>query len=319
MQKSLRERYLELFSMSWNHSRTREAFTRLSQEAPESADGRIGVLLQARLAAQANRADHALALLDAALKKHPRDAYALLLKARILCLDKQRPKDALKVYHRLYRLQFDNSATGKWLWSLAVAGSATALTKLKKFPQSAARLEEVITRLARVRNPQLRLQLARAMVGKAFCYLRLDQGEEALKCADAAIGRFGKTDTAEFQEHLARAMVVKGLVHGGLERHREALEAFERVIQWFGAVERPETQEVVLTAWVNRGVALRKLDMVEDALAAFDTLVERFEGVSFPEVQEAVAMAMIGRAAARLDSGNPPYWGRRTVPPHREG
>ena len=319
MKKKPSELYLELFSKSWNHSLTKDAFTRLSHEIPATADERMSVLLEARLAALENRPDHALALLDASLKKQPRDAYALLLQARILCLDKQNPKEALKVYHRLYRFYFDPSTTGKWLWSLAVSGSATALTKLKKLPQSIVKYEEIIARLTKARKPQLRLQLARAMVNKALCHLRLGQNEAALQCLEETIARFGKADTGALQEHLARALVIKGLVYGSLNRHREALEVFDRVIHWFGGIEQPETKEVVLTALVNRGVALRKLDLFADSLAAFDKVVERFEHAPFPEIQEAVAMALISRSAVALDREDLPYWGRRTVPPHREG
>ncbi len=321
MKKDLRTRYLEQFSNNWNHSQAKEAFTRLALEAldSEAEDGQLAVLFRARLAALENRPDLALGLLEAALKEHPRDAYLLLLKARILCLDKQKPKEALKVYHRLYRFYFDSSPTGKWLWSLSVSGSATALTKLKNFPQSIAKHEEIIARFAKVRKLQLRLQWARAMVNKALCHLRLDQNEAALKCVDETIKRFGKTDATALQEHVARAMVVKGLIYGSLNRHRSALELFDRVIQWFGGIERLETKEVVLTALVNRGVALRKLDLLEDALEAFDKVVEGFGQDPIPEIKEAVAMAMISRSAVELDSENPPYWERRTAPPHREG
>jgi tetratricopeptide (TPR) repeat protein len=318
MDPGLREEYLSLFSKSWNHSVTREPFARLHRQAVDANDRLLSQVLVARLAALDCRADSALSLIEELLQKYLHNPLVLLLKARILCLDKRDPGAALAVYSRLEGLPGRRSTLEKWIGSLVASGRAGAHVKLKQYLQAIDAYEEIISRLAKARKLELRLQASRAVLNKALCLLLQEENAAALAVLDELMGGIEKQRDSALHEYLARALIMKGLIRGSMEYHEDALGFFDQVIHRFGGLEQPEIKEVVLAALVNRGIALSKLKYLPASLKTFDEVVDRCGSEERVEIQEAAAMALVNKAAADGDRTEVRYWEKKTPPPHKE-
>jgi tetratricopeptide (TPR) repeat protein len=297
---------------------TREPFARLYRQAGDSKDRLLNQVLAARLAALDCRADSALSLLGEILQKRPHDPLALLLQARIICLDKRNPSGALAIYDRLEGLQNRRTTIEKWIGSLIASGRAGAHIKLKQYTQAIDAYEEIISRLAKTRKIELHLQVSRAKLNKALCLLLQEENTAALDVLDELMGDLDKHRDSAFHEYLARALLMKGLIRGSMEYHEDALRFFDQVIQRFGGVEQPEIKEVVLAAWVNRGIALSKLQYLPASLKTFDEVVDQCSANDMVEIQEAAAMALINKAAADGEKTAMRYWEKKTPPPHKE-
>lgn len=318
MLSTLGEKYLSLFSRTWNHSATREPFAQLCREAKMAGEQPLADLLEARMEAFDCRAERALEMVEATLKRHPRNLLAELLKARILCLDRRNPGAALKVYRRLEAAAGGSGYHDKWLRALVASGRAGAHFKLKQFSRAVEGYAAVIASLAKARKPELRLQRHRARLNQALAHIHQGDHPAALAAAEALIAEGARDPGPVFDALVARAIVLRGLIRGADEYHAEALAAFDEVIRRYGGAETPEVKEVVLTAGVNRGIALRKLEYLGDSLKAFDEVVDRCRADDMVEIQEAAAMALLHRAEADMERRDLPYWGRKNAPPHRE-
>lgn len=319
MLSKLGERYLSLFSRTWNHSATRAPFAQLEREVRQAGERPLAELLAARMAAFDGHADQALEQIDALLARRPQFRLAELLKARILCFDRRHPEAALRIYRG-----FDTEASGRgfhgsWIRSLGETGCAGAYLKLKRFSRAVEGYAAVIARLARARTTELRLQLCRARLNKALGHLHLGDRSAAFAETDRLLRECSRSATTACDEFTARAILLQGLLRGADGLHAEALSAFDEVIRRFGGEASPEVKEVVLAAGVNRGIALRHLNHLTDSHRAFEEVIARSQAEEAVEIQEAAAMALIHKAEAALEHRAPRYWFRRSVPPHKEG
>ena len=153
--------------------------------------------------------------------------------------------------------------------------------------------DELLRRFGESDDPELRLQVANALVNKGVRLGSLDRNEAAVETYDELLRRFGGSDDPELRLPVAYALVNKGVRLGSLDRNEAAVETYDELMRRFGGSDDPELRLPVAYALVNKGVRLGSLDRNEAAVETYDELMRRFGGSDDPELRLPVARALV--------------------------
>ena len=163
--------------------------------------------------------------------------------------------------------------------------------------------DEMLQRFGESDDPELRLQVARALFNNGVALGRLGRNEAAVETYDELLRRFGESEDPELRVGVAKALVNKGVALGRLDRNEAAVETYDELLRRFGESEDPEPRVGVALALFNKGVTLGRLDRNEAAVETYDELLRRFGESEDPELHVRVALALVnkGLALGRLD------------------
>ena len=154
--------------------------------------------------------------------------------------------------------------------------------------------DELLRRFGESDDPELRVQVARALVNKGVALGSLDRNEAAVETYDELLRRFGESDDPELRVQVASALFNKGVALASLDRNEAAVEAYDEVRRRFGKSD-PELRVRVALALFNKGVALASLDRNEAAVEAYDEMLRRFGESDGPELRVRVANALVNK------------------------
>ena len=156
--------------------------------------------------------------------------------------------------------------------------------------------DELRRRFGESDDPELRLQVAKALVNKGAT-LSLDRNEAAIETYDELLRRFGESNDPELRLQVAKALVNKGVTLGSLDRNEAAVETFDELLRRFGESDDPELRPPVARALFNKGVTLGSLDRSEAEIETYDKLLRRFGESDDPELRPQVANALLNKGA----------------------
>ena len=157
--------------------------------------------------------------------------------------------------------------------------------------------DELQRRFGESDDPELRLQVARALFDKGATLGSLDRNEAAIETYDELQRRFGESDDPELRVGVAKALVNKGVALGSLDRNEAAVETCDQLLRRFGESDDPELRPPVARALFNKGVTLGSLDRNEAAIETYDELLRRFGESDDPELRVQVANALLNKGA----------------------
>ena len=157
--------------------------------------------------------------------------------------------------------------------------------------------DELLRRFGESDDPELRVEVAKALFNNGVALGRLDRNEAAVETYDELLRRFGDSDDPELRVGVTLALVNKGVALGRLDRNEAAVETFDELLRRFGDSDDPELRVRVASALVNKGVALGRLDRNEAEVEAYDELLRRFGDSDDPELRVRVASALFNKGA----------------------
>ncbi|WP_235679069.1 tetratricopeptide repeat protein [Aquibium microcysteis] len=152
---------------------------------------------------------------------------------------------------------------------------------------------DVVSRFAAY--PDLREEVARALVYKGVRLWTLGRSEEAIEVYGDVVARFAASPGSALREQVAIALVNKGITLGELGRSEEAIAAYSEVVARFAESRESALLEQVAMALVNKGVMLGALDQTQETIAVYDEVVARFAESQEPALLNQVAMALVNK------------------------
>ena len=96
-------------------------------------------------------------------------------------------------------------------------------------------------------DPALRVQVARALIGKGISLGELDRNEEAFVTYEEVVRRFGEDPDPALRVVVAIALFSKGDI-APHDRYEEAIATYEEVVRRFGKDADPRIGSLVKTA-----------------------------------------------------------------------
>lgn len=190
---------------------------------------------------------------------------------------------------------------------LAAAGALNMLgaaqTQLGEPKEAMRAYERLIEHFGASGAPELRAEVAKALVGKAGLHLASRDIGLAIAASNETIERFGASDTPECQVQVAIALIRKVYGHAELDQWQAALEAANQFVERFGKSSEPWIQVGLGAALLGRGMVEAYLGDPGAALASWNEVVERFGAGDVPEAQSLVVSALELKALGEDDAG----------------
>ena len=192
----------------------------------------------------------------------------------------------------------------------AMAEKSTSETEAADMPLAkgvdrvqASEADELVRRLGDRDDPDLRLQLAKALFNKGLALGRLDQPQAAVGTFDELLRRFGDSDDPQLRLPVAKALVNKGVTLGQTNQPDAAVDAYGELARRFGDSDDPDLRSLVARALVNKGVTLDQANQPGAAVDAYDELARRFGQSDDPDLRLQLAKALVnkGLALGRMD------------------
>ena len=165
--------------------------------------------------------------------------------------------------------------------------------------------DQVIKRFGDDNTPEVRAQVAWALVFKGITQGQLGEPEAEVATYDQVIKRFGDDDTPEVRAQVAWALVNKGVTQGQLGEPEAKVATYDQVIEHFGDDGTPEVRAQVAWALVNKGITQGQLGDPEAAITTFDQVTGHFGDDTAPEARLGIAGALINKGVAQAQLGDP--------------
>ncbi len=181
---------------------------------------------------------------------------------------------------------------------------ATEAYEKGNFQSAINQLDILLSRFLNDDDPDLRKQIARALVNKGAALGFLDRHEEAIAVYDDLIRRFGQTDDSESRKRIARALVNKGVDLHQLKRSEEAIAVYDDLIRRFGQTDDPALREQAACALCKKSLALERLGRAQEQIAVYEDLMHRFAATDDPALRKPVACMLNSRAWSVFEKKN---------------
>ena len=185
-------------------------------------------------------------------------------------------------------------------WELVNKGVVKAVDESEA---AIAIYDEVVERFGASNSPQVREQVARALVYKGHRLYRRQDAKAAIATFAGAAERFRQSDETAVVVWSAVALYNRGALLMRAGDSDEATATFGDVIGRFGASSLPRVQVEVASAMRCLGILRDERGELETALDAFDTLVHRFGASDVPELRVQVAAALFSKGFAHARRG----------------
>lgn len=199
------------------------------------------------------------------------------------------------------------SAASIWVASqesVSHAESLLAQAHAASDPDEAlAAVDELIETYGGSADPELQVQVAKAMTGRGIILGNLGRFEEARNAHEEMVTRHQDSSGQVVVGQVAVSMAGIGRALEHIGRYEEALAAYEAVITRYETETDPVVVGEVAHAMVGRALALENLGDAERALVAYENMIERFGDSQDPGVQVNTAVAMTGRGIALVILG----------------
>ena len=154
-------------------------------------------------------------------------------------------------------------------------------------------------------EPEVRREVARAMLDQVSTMLGAERLGDAERAANLLLARFTDDPQNSQEELLARTLYLKARVVTRMGRAEEGLDLCMQVASQLQADRTPEARILVAKA-MNAGAAiLDRLGRSSEAVEMREVVMARFGDARVPELREAVARARLGNAVALGDLGYP--------------
>jgi tetratricopeptide (TPR) repeat protein len=162
-------------------------------------------------------------------------------------------------------------------------------------------LDEVITRFAG--DPELREQVARALVDKAIGFALTGRDDDAATLIDEAVERFADALEPDVRAHAARAMNESGWILRRQGRAAQAAQAFDQIVDRFGRDPELKLREQVVAALCHKGLMYELLGQHDHADEAYQQVEERFTNAPELPLQRQLAEGLVSRGFALANVG----------------
>lgn len=205
--------------------------------------------------------------------------------------------DAARVLRRANRVHDDArelAYRARVAAALISRGNALGATE----PAAAIALyDEVVTRFGEATEPQLREQVAQALIGKAIIMREGGEYEAATIAYGEVVTRFGEATEPELRAWLATALLHRGMALALLypTDSTAALAAWDEVIIRFGEATEPKLREQVAGAALSKATILRDGGDTAGAVAAYDEVVARVGNATESKLRELVGIALVNK------------------------
>ena len=173
--------------------------------------------------------------------------------------------------------------------------------RIDDFEAEIAAYADVVARFGSSEAPELREQVAKALVNKGAAQGQAGDTEAGIAVCDDVVARFGSSEAPELREQVAKALVNKGIMQGQIGDTGAEVATYDDVVARFGSSEAPELRERVARALVYRGITQGQIGDTGAEVATYDDVVARFGSSEAPELREQVAKALVNKGVA---------WGR---------
>jgi tetratricopeptide (TPR) repeat protein len=144
-------------------------------------------------------------------------------------------------------------------------------------------------------NPEMRLEVADALIDQAIELDDLGEYEAEVASYDELVSRFGNDPGTVVRERVAKALLYKALTLSQLGQPDEEIRSYEDIVERFGHDPSPGLRVQVARGLLNLAVVRSQLNQDQAALAAGDEVVSRFGEDGDPDLREAVARALINK------------------------
>ena len=125
-------------------------------------------------------------------------------------------------------------------------------------------------------TPEIRAEVARAMVRKGSMYARSGGPEAAVSVYDEVVERFGGIDGPEVQVQVAEALILKGQQLERLGDFDGSRAVFDQVVDRFADSDEPDLLVKVAKVLTNESISDAVLRSAQVSVARFDQVVERY-------------------------------------------
>lgn len=137
--------------------------------------------------------------------------------------------------------------------ALALVNRGSMQARLRQEELAIVTYSDVVRRYADALHPELRAQVARALIGKGLAQIESEK-EAALVTFNEVESRYGKDTENRLREQVARALVNKGVVQRLLGEYKMARATFEQVISRYVDLVDIGVREQVANARNGLGV-----------------------------------------------------------------
>lgn len=175
--------------------------------------------------------------------------------------------------------------------AFAMFQQAFAFDSQERWDEAYAIYDDMIAKFSDLREPEIREQVANALVNKGYVLGSLGKTADAVAVYDDFLSRFGTTEPA-LMSQIALAMLNKSARLGMMNKGEEELALCTEIVEKFGEVNEPEVKQCVAAALVNRGIRLGAMGRPEEEIADYDEVVSRFGEDEDTSVQVQVAKAI---------------------------
>ena len=180
---------------------------------------------------------------------------------------------------------------------------AEALGADGNYEDAIATFDEVVERFGENDSPDVRREVARALLFKGYEQLNHGDGP-AIATFDEVVERFGENDLPDVLWEVAHALLFKGESQYRLGQDRAAIATFDEVVERLGENDSPGMQRVVATALGSKGDAQYRLGRHEEAIATYREVLKRFGENDLPDMQRVVTTALGSKGDAQYRLGH---------------
>ena len=181
---------------------------------------------------------------------------------------------------------------------------AFAYEQLRDFHAVIAACNELVKRFGESGEPEIRTQVAAALLDKGRAKQHLGNLEGAAANYDEVVARGKESEVPSLQWLAVPALHYKGGAKKEQGDLRGAIAAFDEVVQLYGESDAPDVQFWVAASLVNKAEAIIGQGDAGEALSVYEEVVKRYGESNAPGVQSWVAGALIDRGRLRKDQGH---------------
>ncbi len=125
--------------------------------------------------------------------------------------------------------------------------------------------DDLIKRFGEDDEPDIQLQVARALTKKAGAHMKMARCDAALAAIDDAVARYGAAGHHDLRREVATALELKAMILNQMGRGHEALEACDLLLRDFGSIAG---QRGIPVKWRAMGSRIHALVLESDESAA---------------------------------------------------
>ncbi len=151
---------------------------------------------------------------------------------------------------------------------------------------------ELIMRFGASEDPDLQMQIARALSDKGDAQRELGDFATAIATYEELIERFGDSEAPECQFAVVLALSDKGDIQRELGDYPSAIATYENLIERSGDSEAPECLYSVPWALLHKGNMHKELGDFASAIVSYEALIKRFGASDAPESRFPLAWAL---------------------------